>query len=121
MLRARTPGEYPLNVEQWFAMTLFSLAFTQLFLVFAPFAWVLRLVRRQGLAAVLTVLFGVYVLVARNYHSSHPMSAELWLRLVLVRLVVSSCSVLFFLRGGVLLVWWWSFLIQSRHLLALSL
>src|SRR3974390_2579372 len=74
LLRARTPEEYPLTVLQWVAATLFSLAFTQLFLVFAPFAWVLRLVRRQSPAVILTVLFGVYVLAVKNYGSPHPMS-----------------------------------------------
>jgi len=100
MLRARTPEEYPLTVQQWVAVTLFSLAFTQLFLVFAPFAWVLRLVRRQTLTVILTVLFGVYVLVVKNYSSPKPMSAELWLALLVVRLVVGLCSVLCFLRGA---------------------
>lgn len=120
MLRARTPEEYPLTIQQWAANTLFSLAFTQLFLVFAPFAWVLRLVRRQSLAIILTVLFGVYVLVVKNYGSPTPMSNELWLALLLVRLIVSLCSVLLFLRGGLLLVWWWALLLQTRHLLTLA-
>jgi hypothetical protein len=65
MLRARTPEDYPLTVEQWAAMTLFSLAFTQLFLVFAPFAWTLRLVKRELPAIILTVVFGLYVLLVK--------------------------------------------------------
>ena len=119
MLRVRTPEEYPLTVLQWVTVTLFSLAFTQLFLVFAPFAWVLRLGRRQSLAIILTVLFGVYVLVVKNYGSPKPMSAQLWLALLSIRVVVGLGSVLCFLRGGLLLAWWWSFLLQSRHLLTL--
>src|ERR1043166_6845439 len=47
-LRARSPSEYPVNLEQWLVTTLFSLAFTQLFLVFAPFAWLMRLFQKQG-------------------------------------------------------------------------
>src|SRR5215471_15793724 len=35
VLRARNPEEYPASLGQWLAMTLFSLAFTQLFLVFS--------------------------------------------------------------------------------------
>jgi len=66
------------------------------------------------------VLFWVYVLVVKNYSSPKPMSAELWLALLVVRLVVGLCSVLCFLRGGLLLAWWWNFLLQSRHLLALD-
>ena len=119
MLRARTPEEFPLTIEQWFAMTLFSLAFTQLFLVFAPFDWLLRLSRRPALAVSFTVFFSLYVLVAKNYGSPKPLSAQLWATLLLVRLVVSFSSVLLFLRGGLVLVWWWSLLLQSRHLLSL--
>src|SRR5258708_34451291 len=41
--RSITPDDYPVTLVQWLAMTAFSLGFTQLFLVFAPFAWMLRL------------------------------------------------------------------------------
>jgi hypothetical protein len=120
MLRARTPEDYPLTVEQWAAMTLFSLAFTQLFLVFAPFAWTLRLVKRELPAIILTVVFGLYVLLVKIYGSPQPPSLQLWVVLVVIRIVVGLASVLFFLRGGLILIWWWSFLLQSRHLLALA-
>lgn len=116
MLKARNPQDYPATFAEWTAMTLFSLAFTQLFLVFAPFAWLLRLVRRRTPAITLTVLFGLYVLVVKNSRSPQPPTIELWVALVLVRVIVGLGSVLFFLRGGLLLVWWWSFLLQSRHL-----
>ena len=119
VLRARTPDDYPVSLEQWAAMTLFSLAFTQLFLVFAPFAWLMRLIKRQRPAIVLTVLFGLYVLVVKNYRSPQPPTLTLWIALVVIRVVVGLGSVLFFLRGGLILVWWWSFLLQSRHLLVL--
>ncbi|HTL54739.1 MAG TPA: hypothetical protein VL361_03635 [Candidatus Limnocylindrales bacterium] len=119
VLRARNPDDFPLTFEQWAAVTLFSLAFTQLFLVFAPFAWALRLARRQSVAVVLTVLFGLYVLAVKNYRSPGPVSTQLWSGLFLVRLIISLGSVLFFIRGGLLLVWWWGFLLQSRHLLTL--
>src|SRR5262249_44642856 len=62
ILRVRTPEAYPTNFEQWLAKTLFSLSFLQLFLVFAPFAWLMRLIRKPAVAAVLTVLLGVAVL-----------------------------------------------------------
>ena len=120
LLRARNPEDYPVTVQHWAAVTLFSLAFTQLFLILAPFAWALRLARRQSIAVMLTVLFGMYVLAVKNYRSPKPISLQLWLGLVLVRLVISFCSVLFFVRGGLLLVWWWSFLLQCRHLLSLT-
>ncbi len=116
MLRARTPEDYPTTLEQWAAMTLFSLAFTQLFLVFAPFAWLLRLFRRPTIAVMLTVAFELYVLLVKIYRSPVPPSTQLWVVLVGVRVVIGLGSVLFFLRGGLVLVWWWGFLLQSRHL-----
>ena len=44
-LRARNPEDYPADFQHWVAATLFTLAFTQLFLIYAPFAWVIRLLR----------------------------------------------------------------------------
>ncbi len=119
-LRARTPEDYPATVEQWLAMTLFSLAFTQLYLVFSPFAWLIRLFRRPEPAAVLTVLFGVFVMAIKNYRSPAPLPPSLSAELLLVRLVVSAGSVYLFWRGGVGLVWWWGLLLQSRYLLKLD-
>ncbi len=120
LLRGFAPEDYPTTVENWLAMTLFTLAFTQLFLVFAPFAWLIRLFQRERVAVVLTVLFGAFVLVLKNYRSPAPFGAALLLDVLLVRLVVGSLSVYFFLRGGVVLVWWWGLLLQSRHLLRLG-
>jgi hypothetical protein len=119
-LRLRTPEDYPATVQQWAALTLFSLAFTQLYLVFAAFAWFVRLFRHTDMAAALTVLFGLFVLVIKNQGSPVPMSSGLLLGLLVSRLVVGTLSVYIYLRGGVLLVWWWGLLLQSRHLWGLS-
>ena len=97
-------------------MTLFSVAFAQLFLVFAPFAWAIRLLRRPAAAAIFTVLFGVFVLLLKNQRSSAPLPGTLLLELMAVRLVVGALSVYFYLRGGMALVWWFMLLIQSRML-----
>jgi uncharacterized membrane protein len=115
-LRLRTPEDYPGTIEQWIALALFSLAFNQLFLVFAPFAWAMRLFQNAAMAAILTVLFGVFVMLIKNHASPNPMSAALLLGLLVVRLTVGALSVYFYLRGGVILVWWWGLLLQSRHL-----
>jgi hypothetical protein len=116
-LRTELPEDYPLTFKHWLAATLFSLAFTQLFVVFAPFAWLLRLSRRKAMALLLTVLFGVFVMLVRNRAATIPP----WLlaALLVVRVLVGFLSVYFFWRGGVLLVWWWNLLLQSRHLLKL--
>jgi hypothetical protein len=118
-LRAATPQDYPSTLWQWLAMALFSLGFTQLFLVFAPFAWCLRLFRNTETAAAMTVLFGVFVLVVKHYHSPTPTPAALFAELLLVRVMAGALSVYFLLRGGLLLVLWCDLLVQCRHLLDL--
>jgi hypothetical protein len=115
-LRLRTPEDYPTNIEQWLALTLFSLAFTQLYLVFAAFAWFVRLFQSIWMAAILTVLFGVFVLLVKNHASPSPMATPLLMALLASRIALGALSVYFYLRGGLLLAWWWGLLLQSRHL-----
>jgi len=115
-LRQTTPEDYPLNLSQWAAMTLFSLALNQLFLVFAPFAWLMRLTGRQAVAAALTVLFGVVVLLLKTRLSPEPFAPSLLMALLGVRLVLTLLAVGFYLRGGVLLASWCALLLQARHL-----
>jgi hypothetical protein len=115
-LRLRTPEDYPANLEQWLALTLFTLAFTQLYLVFAAFAWFVRLFQSTWMAAILTVLFGLFVLVVKNHASPSPMPTPLLLSLLVSRVTLGALSVYFYLRGGVLLVWWWGLLLHCRHL-----
>ncbi|HVM48135.1 MAG TPA: hypothetical protein VMU04_08910 [Candidatus Acidoferrum sp.] len=115
-LRLRTPEDYPSTPEQWLAQTLFALSFTQLYLVFAAFAWFARLFQNTSMAAVLTVLFGVFVLAVKSHASPTPMPTPLLLALLAARVVLGILSVLFYLRGGVLLAWWWGLLLQCRHL-----
>jgi len=115
-LRLRTPEEYPTTVAQWLAVTLFNLGLVQLYLVFAAFAWFMRLFQNIRMAALLTVLFGVFVLVIKSHASPSPMPTGLLAGLLVSRVAMGSLSVYFYLRGGVLLAWWWGLLLQSRHL-----
>jgi hypothetical protein len=119
-LRVRTPEDYPATVQQWTATMLFSLGFTQLFLVFAPFAWLLRLFQRVEPALVLTVLFGLFVFAVKNRAAPVPVPPLMLVGLLVFRVAAGFLSVYFFLRGGVLLVWWWALLIHSRHLFWLA-
>jgi hypothetical protein len=96
---------------------LFNLGFVQLFLIFAPFAWLLRLFQRKDAAILLTVVFGVFVLLVRNHMVKTPAPNGLLLESVAVRIGAGLCSVYLFLRGGVLVVCWFSLLIQGRLLL----
>ena len=116
-LRLKTPEEYPADVKQWLAMALFSLAFNQLFFVFAPFAWLIRLFQNRRMAICLTVLFGVIVLAIKYQSSTIPIPSLLLAALLAVRIGMGFLSVSFYVRGGVLLSWWWTLLIEARNLL----
>ena len=116
-VRKVAPLDYPASEEQWVAMALFHLGFVQLFLIFAPFAWLMRLSQRRSAATVMTVLFGVAVLLFRSHLGKAPPPAGLLLASVMIQLGSGFFSVFLFLRGGVLLVCWFSLLSQSRLLL----
>jgi hypothetical protein len=116
VLKNLTPAEYPKNFMQWVAMTLFSLSFTQVFLVFAPFAWLMRLFSNRSAAIGLTTLFGVVVLVLKNHFSLEPVPMNLLSSLLAVRVATAMFTIYCYLQGGIFLVWWWVLLLESRHL-----
>ena len=117
-LRVKTPGNYPTTMQQWLAMTLFNFGLKQLFLVFAPFAWLIRLFGKKAPAFILTVAFSLAVILIREYRLPNPLLAEpFFLGLLALRGAAEAFSVYLYLRGGVLLVWWWDLLFQSRHFL----
>jgi len=115
-LRQATPDDYPANLTQWVAMTLFTLAFNQLFLVFAPLAWLARLGARTTLAAALTVLFGGMLLLLKMGASPEPLPAALLTVMLAARLMRSLLSVTFYLQGGVWLASWFGLIVQARLL-----
>ena len=116
-LRIRTPEEYPADAKQWLAIVLFSLAFNQLYLVFAPFAWLVRLFQNRWVATCLTVLFSAIVMAIKIRSTPAPFPPPLFAALLAGRVVMGFLAVSFYLRGGVLLSWWWTLLIEARHLL----
>ncbi len=120
VLRLKMPEDYPADPGQWFAWVLFSLAFNQLFFVFAPFAWLIRLFQNRRVATVLTVLFGAAVLAIKIHSTPAPISTALFAALLAGRIAMGFLAVSFYLRGGVLLSWWWTLLIETRHLLDLT-
>jgi hypothetical protein len=115
-LKILTPAAYPKGATEWAAMSLFNLAFTQVFLVFAPFAWLMRLFQNRSIAIGLTILFSLIVLALRYQTSSPAIPAGLFSSLLAVRLVTAMFSIYCYLRGGILLVWWWALLLDARHL-----
>lgn len=116
LLRTKMPAEFPADFAHWAALLLFSLALGQLFLIFAPFAWLVRLLRNQRMAIFLTVLWGGLVLALKINSSPARFSPLLLAVLLTGRIVAGFLLVLFYLRGGVLLSWWWTILIEARHL-----
>jgi hypothetical protein len=115
-LRFLTPADYPRNFAEWAAMTLFSLAFTQVFLLFAPFAWLMRLFRDRSAAIGLTAMFGLFVMVLKNQSSPTPIPMGMFSGLLAFRVATGLFSIYCYLRGGAFLVWWWVLLLESRHL-----
>ncbi len=115
-LRAQVPKEYPADLENWLAQVLFSMFLTQLFLLFAPFAWLMRLFQNRRVAAILTVLFGAFVWVIKNQSLPAPVHSGLFAALLAGRVVMGFLAVWFYLRGGILLIWWWTILFETRLL-----
>lgn len=118
-LRTVAPDDFPADLANWTAMTLFSLSFTQVFVVFAPMALFLRLVSRRWLAVVLTLAFGLFVMSLKVKASPTPPTAAMLVELVLVRVLSGAVLLFFYLRGGVSLAWWMSLIVQARHFITL--
>jgi hypothetical protein len=118
-VRVINPSEYPVDFAHWVASTLFQLAFAQLLLIFAPFAWLMRLFRNEKVAMWLTVVFGVFVWWLKAQSSPHPLPSLLSTELLVGRIIMGSLTLWFYLRGGIFLVWWLGLLFEARHLLTI--
>ena len=79
-------------------------------------AFFLRLAPSARHAAVMTVLFGVFVTSLKLSGLEVPIPAALTAAVLALRLGTASLAVWFYLRGGVLLVCWAAFVIELRHL-----
>jgi hypothetical protein len=119
-LRTIMPKEYPDDLRHWFAMALFALALNQLFQVFAPFAWFMRLLKNPKVSASLTVSFGAFLLAIKIWALPAPVPPLLLAALLVSRIVMGFLVVSFYLRGGMILVSWWTFILEARHLLDLT-
>jgi len=116
-LRAKAPGEFPPDVAHWAAWALFALSLNQLFVVFAPFAFFVRLFRQPLAAAILTALFGVFILTNKLSVLPGPLPSSLVAALIVGRLAGAYFAVVLYLRGGILLASWWTLLLEARLLL----
>lgn len=118
--RSVVPDEYPVDLKHWVATTLFSVFFNPLFVLFAPFAWLMRLSKNRRIATCLTVAFGIIVLLIRIRSSAALIGPPLFIALVVSRGVLGFVGVWLYLRGGIILIWWWTLLLQTRHLLSMT-
>jgi hypothetical protein len=114
--RLLVPADFPTDARSWFAMCLFALAFHPLFHTFAPFAFFIRLLRKQSVSVSLTVAFNVFVLYAKL--SSFSPAPPLWFAVQLAAIGTLGCflTIHFYLNGGALVVWWMVLIVQLRHL-----
>ena len=116
-LRSKFPEEYPPDLTHWLATVPFILGFNQLFLIFAPFDWLMRLSKNPTLATTLTGLLGAGLLLMKIHTLSATLEPSLLAVLLAGRLVAGFLVVWFYVRGGVWLVCWWALLLEGRHLL----
>jgi hypothetical protein len=119
-LRPLLPQDYPTTPIAWLATTLFHLAFVQLFLSFAPLAFFARLFGDRYVAAALTVLFGLFLLLMQVNAAKVGIPGSLVAGMIGFRILAGSVAMYLLFRGGLLPVWWSSLLIQSRLLLQLG-
>ncbi len=113
-LRPLAPEIYPDSARGLAGMTLFTAAFTQLFVCFAPMAFFLRLTGSTERSVILTVFLGVVLVFIKMSSFQAP-----WLfiaGMMAFRALSGYLAVYFYLRGGVLAVWVWTVLLEARHL-----
>ncbi len=115
-LRAKFPEEYPPDLAHWLAAIPFVLAFNQLFLVFAPFDWLMRLTKSRWLAAGIIGLWRAILLLLNMHRLQVSISPSLLTVLLAGRMTAGFFVVWLYWRGGVFLVGWWVFLLECRHL-----
>lgn len=114
--RAVAPEAYPTTMSQWVATTLFHLGFVQLFLIFAPVAWLLRLFGNATAALIGTVIFGVAVMGLNIHSAPRPLPSAWIIPWFLMAVFRQTASVYFYLRGGLVLSWWCGLIIEARLL-----
>jgi hypothetical protein len=115
--RLMSPGTYPADWNSWLTFSLFGLAFDPLFLCFAPFAFFIRLSRKQDSALAMAVVFGLFILALKINQSPAPASFWTLVELVSLRVLASFAALYLYLKGGALLVWWTMLIMQFRFLL----
>jgi hypothetical protein len=116
VVRTISPQDFPPNLAAWAAGLLFALSIGQLFMVFAPMAFFLRLAQRGWLAIVLTLGFGLFVMSMKLESAKASPPPGVLVELVLVRLASGAVGLWFYLKGGLPMAWWMALLAHARYL-----
>jgi len=116
-LREVAPWNFPESGKEWLAIVLFAVFFGSLFMVFAPFAFFLRLTRRVRVSFGATVLGAVGVMMLRYLLMGSDRSAGALALLVLLFAGQTVLALGLYLRFGALAVWVFLFLVEARHVL----
>lgn len=120
VLRALAPTDFPRNPGQWAEHLGFNLAFEQLFLCFAPFAFCVRLLPNAKAAGVGVVLLGLLVFALKLQSVAAALSGGMLLGLACFRALHSAVAVWLYCQGGAWLVWLFALLLLSRHWFAFA-
>jgi len=115
-LKAWNPKEFPTDGLDVLARVAFAVSLESLFLLFAPFALMIRLTGKVGAAYGLTLVFVMLVAGLKMISLEYQLSAGWMLALFAMRLLGSGVLLLLYLRKGVLPVWVAGFLIGIRNL-----
>ena len=114
-LQRLAPTDFPLNLDQWLQHMLFNLSLEQLFLCFAPFAFLVRLLPSAKSAAIGVVLLGLLIFALKLQNLKAALTWDVALVMVLFRAIHSTVTVWLYLHGGAWLVWLFALLLQCRH------
>ncbi|NBR86858.1 MAG: hypothetical protein EBS84_08515 [Proteobacteria bacterium] len=114
LLRQLAPTDFPRTPGAWVEHLLFSLALEQVFLCFAPVAFLVRLWPNVNVAATGTVLFSLFVFTLKLDAGAAAVPGLVLAGMFLFRALHSGVTVWLYLRGGAWLVWFFATLLLTR-------
>jgi hypothetical protein len=114
VLRPLSPQDYPVTRAAWGAATAFQLGFGQLFTLFAPLAFMLRLTGRREVAIACTSLLGFGLMRLQLDRLGGGLPTLFLLQLGATKLAFGVLALWLFLRGGIGLLWVWGLVLQAR-------
>ncbi|MGB0581250.1 MAG: hypothetical protein ACPGVU_16245 [Limisphaerales bacterium] len=115
--RAVAPNEYPYTFNAWWRQVLFTMAFSELFLCYAPLAFFVRLAQDEEWAMKLTVGFNVFFVAVKLFTMPQAPGAATIIALLILRLGIAYAAVRLYRWSGILAVSLLVLITQSRHLL----